>query len=48
MIRTNYSPYADEMKEGSLIVPEPNYVINEGDVMVLFGADDKINLITRK
>ena len=46
MIRTNYSPYADEVDENNLIVPEPNYIISEGDILVLFGADKNIELIT--
>ena len=46
MIRSSLSPYAETGDNSNLIMPEPNYVIKEDDVMILFGADEKIELIS--
>lgn len=47
MIRSDFSPYADQVNYKNIIVPEPNYIIEEGDVLVLFGADESIDHMTK-
>lgn len=45
MIKRNNSPYnEDELESGNLILPNPQYIIGEDDVLILFGADEKIAL----
>ena len=45
MIRSSYSPYAEKENTDNLVVPEPHYIIKEDDVLILFGANEKIDLI---
>ena len=40
MIRPSYPPFADE--EPDMLIPTPDYVIQEGDTLVLFGKDEQI------
>jgi len=40
MIRPSYPPFADE--EPDMLIPTPDYVIQEGDSLVLFGRDEQI------
>lgn len=45
MIKRNNSPYnEDESDSGNFILPNPQYIIGEDDVLILFGADEKIAL----
>ena len=43
MIKQTNDMFADDINDTNIIMPDPDYVIREGDVLVLFGADDKIN-----
>ncbi len=43
MIKKKKSPFSDE--EEKIIAPDPNYVIKEGDLLVLFGTDEAIEKI---
>ncbi|MCF8431589.1 MAG: hypothetical protein K9G34_06555, partial [Melioribacteraceae bacterium] len=36
------SSFLDESDSGKLVTPDPNYVIQRGDKLVLFGADEKV------
>ena len=47
MIRKQSSPYAGEKDQTKYILPEPNYVIDEDDIFILFGSDEKIALIDK-
>ncbi|MFA3783681.1 chloride channel protein [Melioribacteraceae bacterium 4301-Me] len=42
MIKHSPSAFDSIEEQPELIVPDPNYVIKDDDVLVLFGADDKI------
>jgi CIC family chloride channel protein len=43
MIKQEPSPFEDyESQETHIIVPDPDYIIRKNDILVLFGADDKI------
>ncbi|MDQ7818573.1 MAG: chloride channel protein [Melioribacteraceae bacterium] len=44
MIRRHNSPYDDENDRANYILPNPQYVIKENDLLILFGADEKIAL----
>ncbi|NMB82143.1 MAG: CBS domain-containing protein, partial [Ignavibacteria bacterium] len=45
MIKRNNSPYnEDESDSGNFILPNPQYIIGKDDVLILFGADEKIAL----
>ncbi len=46
MIRTSYSPYSEKSGENNLMLPEPNYVIQDGDMLLLFGSNENIELIS--
>ncbi len=47
MIRTKHSPYSEKANDGSLLMPEPNYIIQEGDILLLFGANENIEMINK-
>jgi len=42
MIKQSTDMYADQSKDGNIIMPDPNYVLKESDILVLFGSDEKI------
>ncbi|HOI29345.1 MAG TPA: chloride channel protein [Melioribacteraceae bacterium] len=42
MIRKHSSPYEDQSESSNYILPNPVYVIQEDDILILFGADEKI------
>lgn len=42
MIRKHSSPYDDQSESSNYILPSPVYVIQEDDILILFGADEKI------
>lgn len=42
MIRTNFSPYSETADDDNLIMPGPNYVFQEGDILLLFGSEKNI------
>jgi len=45
MIKRNNSPYTeDEIESNNYILPNPQYVIGADDILILFGADDKIKV----
>jgi Trk K+ transport system NAD-binding subunit len=45
MIKRNDSPYKEDDAESSnYILPNPQYVIGADDILILFGADDKIKV----
>jgi len=43
MIKQSQDMFADDINESNIIMPDPDYVIQESDILVLFGSDDKIN-----
>jgi CIC family chloride channel protein len=47
MVRKKNSPFGDEDQKENLIVPLPSYIIEEDDVLVLFGQDEKINALMK-
>lgn len=44
MIKRGVKNYDEEPEEGNLILPTPDYVINQDDLLILFGPNDKIEL----
>lgn len=42
MIKKAVSPFADESKNEQIVQPDPNYVIQNEDLLVLFGSDEVI------
>jgi len=40
VVKKTNSPFDDNEKE--VVVPDPNYIIQQGDELILFGSDDKI------
>ncbi len=42
MIKHSPSPFASHEENSDIVIPDPNYVIQADDTLVLFGADDKI------
>ena len=42
MIKQSQDIYADSTNEFNIIMPDPDYVIRETDILVLFGPDEKI------
>lgn len=45
MIKQGQDMYADNTKESNIIMPDPDYVIKEDDILVLFGSDEKISVV---
>lgn len=43
MIKKDESPYSENSNQQQYIIPTPDYVIKEDDLLVLFGADEKIS-----
>jgi chloride channel protein, CIC family len=43
MIRTNNSPYSENQDDNTLLLPEPNYLFKNNDVVLLFGSNKKID-----
>ena len=43
MIKQSQEIYADSTNEFNIIMPDPDYIIKETDILVLFGPDEKIN-----
>jgi CIC family chloride channel protein len=44
MIRRHASPYDDAADQTNYILPNPQYVIRDDDILILFGSDEKITL----
>ncbi|MCW8848635.1 MAG: TrkA C-terminal domain-containing protein, partial [Melioribacteraceae bacterium] len=42
MIKQSQDIYADNANEFNIIMPDPDYIIKETDILVLFGPDEKI------
>ncbi len=42
MIKQSQDIYADSANEFNIIMPDPDYIIKETDILVLFGPDEKI------
>ncbi len=42
MIKQSQDIFADDSNDSNVIMPDPDYVIKESDVLVLFGSDEKI------
>lgn len=45
MIKQGQDMYADNVNESNIIMPDPDYVIKEDDILVLFGSDEKISVV---
>ncbi len=45
MIKQGQDMYADNTNESNIIMPDPDYVIKEDDILVLFGSDEKISVV---
>ena len=45
MIKKAVSPFADESKNEQIIQPDPDYIIQNGDLLVLFGNDEEIKKV---
>ncbi|PID62599.1 MAG: hypothetical protein CR986_01095 [Ignavibacteriae bacterium] len=44
MIKQTKGLFSDSNDDTNIIMPDPNYVIKENDILVLFGSDEKIEL----
>lgn len=44
MIKRNNSPYQEGTEQERFILPDPQHIIDENDVLILFGTDEKIAL----
>ncbi len=42
MIKKKLSPFDDEESSDNIIMPDPNYILNADDTLVLFGQDEKL------
>ena len=42
MIKKTKELFSEDESENKLVMPAPEYVIEENDILVLFGTDDKI------
>ena len=42
MIKQSTDMFADESSDSNVIMPDPDYVIKDDDILVLFGSDEKI------
>ena len=47
MIKQSGDIFSDTENEFKVIMPDPNYVINKNDILVLFGSDEKIEQTNR-
>lgn len=43
MIKSSQDMFADKNKESKVIMPDPDYIIKDDDILVLFGSDEKIS-----